>query len=98
VTTVDVEVYLRRLVADIATAPAIGTSVRHDLLIDVLAPMGAAAAGRAAGEIEAHAYWVRYGTYASGEDVALSASVAEAVYLVGRALDDEAVSELTDAA
>ena len=93
----DIEVYLRTLVADIATAPAIGTSVRHDLLIDVLAPMGAAA-GRAAGEIEAHAYWVRYGTHATGEDLAFAASVDEAVYLVGRALADDSVSELTDAA
>jgi len=94
----DIEVYLRRLVADIATAPAIDTRVRHDLLLDVLAPLGRATADRAAGEIEAHAYWLRYGTHATGEDIAFSASVDEAVYLVGRALADDAVAELTDAA
>jgi len=95
---VDVEVYLRTLVADIATAPAIGTSVRHDLLLDVLAPLGGATADRQAIEIEAHAYWVRYGSHATGEDLAFTASVDEAVYLVGRALADDSVSELTDAA
>ncbi len=96
-TTVDIEVYLRTLVADIATAPAIDTRVRHDLLADTLAPLGAATADRAAGEIEAHAYWVRHGSHATGEDLAFAASVDEAVYLVGRALD-EAAAELTDAA
>ncbi len=94
----DIEVYLRTLVADIATAPAIDTRVRHDLLAGALAPLGSAAADRAAGEIEAHAYWVRYGSHATGEDIAFAASVDEAVYLVGRALADDSVSELTDAA
>jgi len=98
VTTVDVEVYLRTLVADIATAPAIDTRVRHDLLLDVLAPLGRATADRQASEIEAHAYWVRHGSHATGEDIAFTAAVDEAVYLVGRALDDDSVSELTDAA
>jgi hypothetical protein len=97
VTTVDIEGYLRPLVEDIATLPAIGTGVRHDLLVDALAPLGPAAADRAAGEIEAHAYWLRHGKRASGEDTAFAASVAEAVYLVGRALD-AAIVELTDAA
>lgn len=88
-----VDTYLRRLVEDIATAPAIDTTVRHELLVDALAPLGEAA-DRQANQIEQHAYWLRVGTYQSGADVAFADSVAEAVYLVGRALDDDSVSEL----
>lgn len=81
-----VDTYLRRLLEDIAIAPAIDTTVRHDLLVDALAPLGEAA-DRHAGDIETHAYWLRVGTHQSGHDLAFAASVDEAVYLVGRVLD-----------
>jgi hypothetical protein len=60
VTVADLHTYLRTLLAGIATAPAIDTGVRHDLLTDVLAPLGCADADRAARQIEQHAYWIRY--------------------------------------
>jgi hypothetical protein len=92
-TTVDMQTYLRTLLEDIATSPAIDTSVRRGLLADVLAPLGPTAADRQARQIEAHAYWLRVGTHQSGHDVAFAASVEEAAYLVGRTLDHDTVSE-----
>jgi hypothetical protein len=63
-------------------------------LVDALAPLGLAAADRQASQIQTYADRVRYDSH--GADLALLESVAEAVYLVGLALED--VEELTDAA
>jgi hypothetical protein len=93
VTTVDIQAWLRVLMESIATAAPVDARVRHALLVDVLAPLGLVDADRRAAQIEQHAYWVRYGTHASGDDRALSRSVDEAVFLVGRALD-AAVEEM----
>ena len=83
---IDVHDYLRALLVDIATAPAVETGVRYELLAAVLAPLGPVEADRAAAEIEAYAYWIRTGAFATADDAALTASVDAAAYLAAHAL------------
>src|SRR6266536_1557767 len=81
----DMHAYLRTLLVDVATAPAVETGVRYELLAAVLAPLGPAGAVSAAHEIEEHAYWVRYANHATGADTAMADSVDRAAYLAAAA-------------
>jgi hypothetical protein len=89
VSTVDAQAWLRHLLEDVALAPTVDTRVRHDLLADVLAPLGPVEADRAANAIEKHAYWVRVGAHQSSADGLFSGEVDVAAHLAAHALGSE---------
>lgn len=85
--------FLTRLLEDVATV-AVDTHVRRDLLTDVLAPLGPAGAERVASRIEQHAYWIRCGCYANGEDLAFGAAVDQAAGMAAAALTSQAAGSV----
>jgi exonuclease V gamma subunit len=80
--------YLARLMADIACAPTADHHLRHDLLLDALAPLGDQQARQEADAIEAHAYRVRTSPRQDSADVLLDAEIDVAAYRVEVALTD----------
>lgn len=73
------ETWLTTLLNDLATRDGIGTVDRHDLLVDVLAPLGPADADAYASDIAEHGYWVRHSSHQTGADYRLAAAVSAAV-------------------
>lgn len=76
------ETWLTTLLNDLATRDGIGTVDRHDLLVDVLAPLGPVDADAYAADIAEHGYWVRHSTHQTGADYRLAAAVSAAVLQV----------------
>jgi hypothetical protein len=79
--------YLARLMADIACAPGADHHLRHDLLLDTLAPLGDQQAHQEADAIEAHASRVRTSPRQDSADMLLDAEIDVAAHRVDLALN-----------